>query len=136
VARYRFKAEKNLSRQFRDFSIGMKANPNTEDFSIVKNENAIKQAMKNLLLTQFGERPFQPKTGSRVKSMLFENFDVFMIEGLTDEIRNTLKRLEPRVAVNDVRCSVDDTNELAVEIDYTIIGEQLVYTVDFLLEKA
>jgi hypothetical protein len=116
VARYRFKAEKNLSRQFRDFSIGMKANPNTEDFSIVKNENAIKQA--------------------RVKSMLFENFDVFMIEGLTDEIRNTLKRLEPRVAVNDVRCSVDDTNELAVEIDYTIIGEQLVYTVDFLLEKA
>ena len=58
----------------------MKANPNTEDFSIVKNENAIKQAMKNLLLTQFGERPFQPKTGSRVKSMLFENFDVFMIE--------------------------------------------------------
>ena len=111
----------------------MKANPNTEDFFIVKNENATKQAMKNLLLTQFGT-PFQPKTGSRVKSMLFENFDVFMIEGLTDEIRNTLKRLEPRVAVNDVRCSVDDTNELAVEIDYTIIGEQLVYTVDFLRE--
>ena len=133
---YRFKADRNLSRQFRDFGIGMKSNPNTEDFSVVKNENAIKQSMKNLLLTQFGERPFQPNTGSRVRSMLFENFDIFMIEGLNDEIRNTLKRLEPRVIVNDVRCNVDNDNELQVEIDYTIIGEQLVQIIDFLLEKA
>ena len=103
---------------------------------MVKNENAIKQSMKNLLLTQFGERPFQPNTGSRVRSMLFENFDIFMIEGLNDEIRNTLKRSEPRVIVNDVRCNVDNDNELQVEIDYTIIGEQLVQTIDFLLEKA
>jgi phage baseplate assembly protein W len=133
---YRFKADRNLSRQFRDLGIGMKSNPNTEDFSVVKNENAIKQSMKNLLLTEFGERPFQPTTGSRVRSMLFENFDIFMIEGLNDEIRNTLKRLEPRVIVNDVRCNVDNDNELQVEIDYTIIGEQLVQTIDFLLEKA
>ena len=48
---YRFKAERNLSRQFRDFSMSMKANPNTEDFSVVKNENAIKQSMKNLVMT-------------------------------------------------------------------------------------
>lgn len=114
----------------------MKANPNTEDFSVVKNENAIKQAMKNLLLTQFGERPFQPNTGSRVRGMLFENFDVFMIEGLTDEIKNTLRRLEPRIIVNDVRTVIEDRNELAVEIDYTIVGQTLVQTVDFLLEKA
>ena len=67
--------------------------------------------------------------------MLVENFDIFMIEGLNDEIRNTLKRLEPRVIVNDVRCNVDNDNELQVEIDYTIIGEQLVKTIDFLLEK-
>ena len=133
---YRFKADKNLSRQFRDFGIGMKANPNTEDFSVVKNENAIKQAMKNLLLTQFGERPFQPNTGSRVRGTLFENFDVFMIEGLTDEIKNTLRRLEPRIIVNDVRTVIEDRNELAVEIDYTIVGQTLVQTVDFLLEKA
>ena len=52
---YKFKAERNLSRAFRDLSIGMKSNPNTEDFSMVKNENAIKQSMKNLILTGFGE---------------------------------------------------------------------------------
>ena len=57
---YRFKADRNLSRAFRDLSIGMKSNPNTEDFSMVKNENAIKQSIRNLVLTGFGERPFQP----------------------------------------------------------------------------
>lgn len=132
---YRFKAERNLSRQFRDLSIGMLPNPNTEDFAMVKNENAIKQSVKNLILTQFGERPFQPENGSRLKSMLFENFDVFMIEDLKDEIITTVRRLEPRVTINAVRINYDDGNELEVEIDYTIIGETLVQTVDFLLER-
>jgi hypothetical protein len=132
---YRFKAERNLSRQFRDLSIGMKNNPNTEDFSVVKNENAIKQSIKNLILTGFGERPFQPTKGSRLRQMLFENFDVFMSEELKEEILNVVARFEPRVVVNEVRLEVDDTNNLEVEVDYTIIGETLTQTVDFLLER-
>ena len=132
---YRFKAERNLSREFRDLGIGMLANPNTEDFAVVKNENAIKQSIKNLILTGYGERPFQPNIGSRLREMLFENFDVFMIEELKEEIINTIIRLEPRVTVNEVRMTYEGANELQVEIDYTIIGETLVQTVDFLLER-
>ena len=132
---YRFKAERNLSRQFRDLSIGMKNNPNTEDFSVVKNENAIKQSIKNLVLTGFGESPFHPTKGSRLRQMLFENFDVFMSEELKEEILNVVARFEPRVVVNEVRLEVADTNDLEVEVDYTIIGETLTQTVDFLLER-
>ena len=132
---YRFKAERNLSRQFRDLSIGMKNNPNTEDFSVVKNENAIKQSIKNLVLTGFGERPFHPTKGARLRQMLFENFDVFMSEELKEEILNVVARFEPRVVINEVRLEVDDTNNLEVEVDYTIIGETLTQTVDFLLER-
>ena len=132
---YRFNAERNLSRQFRDLSIGMKANPNTEDFSIVKNQNAIKQAMKNLILTGFGERPFQPTKGSRLRQMLFEPFDVFMSEELKEEMFNVLKTFEPRIVVNEIRMIPGEPNELEVEVDYTIVGEKLVQTVDFLLEK-
>ena len=132
---YRFKAERNLSRQFRDLSIGMKSNPNTEDFSMVKNENAIKQSIRNLVLTGFGERPFQPTKGSRLRQMLFEPFDIFMAEELKEEIMNVCQRFEPRVVVNEVRLRADDTNNLEVELDYTIIGETLTQTVDFLLER-
>ena len=132
---YRFNAERNLSRQFRDLSIGMKANPNTEDFSIVKNQNAIKQAMKNLILTGFGERPFQPTKGSRLRQMLFEPFDEFMSEELKEEMFNVLKTFEPRIVVNEIRMIPGEPNELEVEVDYTIVGETLIQTVDFLLEK-
>ena len=132
---YRFNAERNLSRQFRDLSIGMKANPNTEDFSIVKNQNAIKQAMKNLILTGFGERPFQPTKGSRLRQMLFEPFDVFMSEELKEEMFNVLKTFEPRIVVNEIRMIPGEPNELEVEVDYTIVGETLIQTVAFLLEK-
>ena len=52
--------------------MSFKANPNNRDFGAVKNENAIKQAVRNLLLTAFGERPYQPDIGSRVKGLLFE----------------------------------------------------------------
>ena len=56
---YRFRSEKFFSRGFKDLAISLKANPNTKDFSAVKNENAIKQSVRNLVLTQFGERPYQ-----------------------------------------------------------------------------
>ena len=132
---YKFKAERNLSRAFRDLSIGMKSNPNTEDFSMVKNENAIKQSIRNLVLTGFGERPFQPTKGSRLRQMLFEPFDIFMAEELKEEIFNVITQFEPRVQINEVRVRASDTNDLEVEVDYTIVGETLVQTVDFLLER-
>lgn len=132
---YRFKSERNLSRQFRDLSIGMLANPNTEDFSMVKNENAIKQSIRNLVLTQFGERPFQPNNGSRLKSMLFENFDVFMLEDLKSEIVSVIGRLEPRVELTDVIVKYEGGTEIEVEVEYRIVGEILTQTVDFLLER-
>ena len=66
---YRFRSEKFFSRTFKDFAISFKANPNTKDFSSVSNDNAIKQSVRNLVLTNFGERPFQYEIGSRVTQM-------------------------------------------------------------------
>jgi len=133
---YRFRAERTLSRAFKDFSIGFKSNPNTEDFSVVKNENAIKQSVRNLVLTGFYERPFQPRKGSRLREMLFEPFDVFLAEDIREEISNVVKRFEPRVVLNSVRVKEgEENNTIAVEIDYTIVGETLIQTVDFLLER-
>lgn len=133
---YKFRAERTLSRAFKDFSILMKSNPNTEDFTVVKNENAIKQSVRNLVLTGMGERPFQPKTGSRLRELLFEPYDVFVAQDIKEEIINVITRLEPRIAVRQVRVFQDeeDMNTLRVEFDYTIVGETLIQTVDFLLE--
>ena len=133
---YRFRSEKFFSRGFKDLAISLKANPNTKDFSAVKNENAIKQSVRNLVLTQFGERPYQYDIGSRVTGLLFEPFDVFLAEDLRDEIYNTIQRLEPRVEVDavNVREGIDE-NSIDLGIRYKIIGQQQSQTVEFLLER-
>ena len=69
---YRFRSEKYVSRGFKDLAVSFNANPSTGDFGVVKNENAIKQSVRNLILTMFGERPFQRDIGSRVKALMFE----------------------------------------------------------------
>ena len=136
MACYRFRSEKFFSRGFKDFAISFKSNPNTKDFSAVKNENAIKQSVRNLILTQFGERPYQYDIGSRVSALLFEPYDVFLAEDLRDEIFNTITRLEPRVEVNNVVVKpTEDENTLDVGIAYTIVGQQVTQTVEFILER-
>jgi phage baseplate assembly protein W len=133
---YRFRSDQYVSRGFKDLAISFNANPSTDDFGAVKNERAITQSVRNLILTIFGERPFQPSIGSRVKGLLFEPWDPFSKDAIKTEIRDCLKRLEPRIEVTDVRLRDNsDLNEIQVELEYKIIGEQRIQEVTFLLEK-
>jgi len=134
---YRFRSEKYVSRGFKDLAISFNANPSTGDIGVVKNVNAIKQSVRNLILTEFGERPFQQNIGSRVKALLFEPWDPFSVDSIKGEIMNCLQRLEPRIEVTNVNIRDEsDTNAAFVSIDYTIVGETQTQTVDFLLERA
>ena len=134
---YRFRSEKYVSRGFQDLAVSFKSKPSTGDFGVVKNENAIKQSVRNLILTQFGERPFQEEIGSRVNTLLFEPWDPFSVDALKSEIYNCLQRLEPRIQCTAVEVRDDsDINAVQIGIDYTIVGESEVKQVDFLLERA
>ena len=134
---YWFRSEKYVSRGFKDLAVSFNANPSTGDFGVVKNENAIKQSVRNLILTMFGERPFQRDIGSRVKALMFEPWDPFSVDAIKSEIFNCLSRLEPRIQVTGVGLRDDsDINSVHVSIDYKIVGEPVSQNVDFLLEKA
>ena len=134
---YRFRSEKYVSRGFKDLAISFNANPSTGDIGVVKNVNAIKQSVRNLILTEFGEGPFQQNIGSRVKALLFEPWDPFSVDSMKGEIYNCLQRLEPRIEVNSIELRDDsDINSIQVAIDYTIVGQEVQQSVDFLLERA
>ena len=85
------------SRSFKDINIGFLKNSFTNDVSSVVNDNSIKQSVKNLILTAPGEKPFQPDTGSKVYTMLFEPLDAFTADMISEEIINTNNQNEPRV---------------------------------------
>jgi len=130
---------KNLkvSRSFQDLANSFAKNPVTRDLIVLKNANAIKQAMKNLVLTSPGEKLFQSEVGSKVYQLLFEPLDAFTVDTLQDEITNTLRNFEPRVEVISVEITaLDDYHELRVDVEYRIVGQPLTQTIDFILQRA
>ena len=93
--------------------------------------------MKNLVLTSPGEKLFQPDVGSKVFQLLFEPLDPFTVDTLRDEITDTLRNYEPRIEVISVEISAeDDYHQLRVDVEYRIVGQPLVQTIDFILQRA
>lgn len=129
-------ADLKSSRSFKDIGMAFSKNAFTDDVGVVKNDNAIKQAIKNLILTVPGEKPFDLLVGCRVREMLFEPLDAFVADAIQDEIINTINQFEPRVELTDVNVmAFPDGNKIAVTIEYRIVGIPIVETVNFVLQR-
>lgn len=126
-----------ISRSFKDISFNFGMNPITKDVVVLKNEEAIKQSVKNLVLTKLGERLFNPNIGTDTTSYLFELNSTFSAGSLIEEIENVLTTYEPRITLKNITVDVeDDLNEFSVIIEYFIVGlPPIVQTVDFILVR-
>ena len=108
-----------ISQGFKDISMTFQSNPLTGDLIALKNENAIARSVKNIVLTVPGEKPFDPRFGSRITDLLFENVDEITAINIETEIRNSIERYEPRVKLTSVVVQADiDGNSFDVTITY------------------
>ena len=108
---------------FKDININFKKHPVTGDLVVSKDASAIKQAIVNLLLTNKGERPFNPDYGSNIRSYLFEPLDYGTAAQIDLSIRNTIAKFEPRIRVIDMQTYPNyDNNSFDVDMTYKIIG--------------
>ena len=124
------------SRSFKDFSVNFARNPFTDDLSVVHNDNSIKQAVKNIILTSPGEKPFQPLVGSSVNRLLFEPLDAFTADAIAEEITTTINQFEPRVKLTNVEVTpIFEGNKLNVSLEYKIVGLPIVETIEFVLQR-
>lgn len=113
----------NNVRDYLDFDLGFGRNPITNDLNKRINANAIKQSVKNLVLTHFYEVPFHPEVGSQIFHAIFENFSPMTKLTAERAISDVINNFEPRVTLNSV--TVDDkpeSNALVISIKYTIIN--------------
>lgn len=112
-----------VSKGFKDLSMSFQVNPLNYDLIALKNESAIARSVRNLVLTQPGERFFNENLGSSISASLFENMDDMSASVIRDEIRSTITNYEPRVQLIKVNVSPNyDSNEFNVTIQYKIIG--------------
>ena len=114
---------RRLSQGFKDISATFQVNPINEDLIVTFNENAIARAVRNLVFTVPGEKPFQPTVGSNVSQLLFENFDQLTAQSIKREIENTIINYEPRVNLTAVEVTANfDNNAFDCIIRYDIVG--------------
>ena len=111
------------SQSFRDFDLSFRKNPITKDVNTLTNENAIKEAVKNIVRYNFYEKPFLPNFGGNTLAMLFELYEAGNSGAIEAQIQNCVNNYEPRVVCYDVEAQFDeDANELSIIIRYLITG--------------
>ena len=112
-----------ISKSFRDFSLTFEKNAVTNDILSLKNEAAIKESVKNIVLYNFYEKPFDPFFGGNILGLLFENSTPTMVLEVKSRIERAIEIYEPRVtAVSAVVQFEEDRNELNCKIQYLILG--------------
>ena len=124
------------SRKFKDIDLDFGRNVVTNDVNTVTDIIAIKRSVKNLIQTNFYERPFHPELGCGVRELLFENFTPITGVFIKRKIAEVLGNYEPRVTLNSIRLDDDqDNNRLVVDIYFYIVGIPGPQTVSTFLQR-
>ena len=125
-----------FSQGFKDISLSFKKHPVTRDILTLKNEDAIKRSVQNLVRIIRGEVFFNELIGTRLSGSLFELANSDYIDPMKTEIETVIKNFEPRVDLKDIDFkSFPDDNAIEVTIQYDIIGLSTpTQSVNFILE--
>lgn len=122
--------------KYTDIDFSFLAHPFTGDLRKKTDLDAIKQSLKNILYTFFGERPFQPEFGSHVWNLLFEPFDGITKVSLEEEITNAILNFEPRITPIEVNVTDNsDNNEIAITVSYNVNNLTDIETLNMIIKR-
>lgn len=129
------KINRNL-RTFTDFSFVFNKHPSSLDLVKKNDEEAIKQSLKNLLLTKHYERPFHPEIGCQIHGLLFENWNPITERVMQQTIIDLVNKFEPRVRLIDVAVNAQsDLNSIYITIEFQIINSPKPITLNTTLTR-
>ena len=124
------------TRNFIDLDLNFAIHPIRKDINTHKAEYAVINSVKNLILTNHFERPFQPEVGSNIRRLLFENVDVILAAQLEREIEETVNNFEPRVQVSSIIATPAlDENGYKVIMEFFVINNPDPIKINFFLER-
>ena len=121
---------------YSDFKKSLEVSPLSLDLTVNKDEDAVKEAIINLLLTDRGERLMQPAIGGNLRAMLFENITPGVLVMIEDQVRTTLDLYEPRAEIIDVLVTSNiDDNVVKIQVHFYISNNQQPISVDVFLDR-
>jgi phage baseplate assembly protein W len=127
----------NITKRFIDLDLNFNSHPIKKDVTKVMDEMAVINSIKNLLLTNHYERPFQPDLGSNVRKLLFDNMDQITASALERQITDTLRNFEPRAQITYMNILPDfDNNSYSVSMEFRIINKTEPISIQFFLQRS
>ena len=122
---------------FSDVNVSFTPHPVTGKLPVLKNADAVKRAVRNLILTNYGERPYEPLYGGNVRAMLFENTDDPLLQDqLRRQIEGAIKNYEKRAKVDRVIVDVKpDSNALVIKIRFMVFNERFPVDLEVAIER-
>lgn len=127
---------KKQQEYFSDFLNSFAYSPVNNNLAKVTNEESVKQSLKNLILTNLGERLFQPNIGSGIRNLLFENATQPTLSSIEFNIQNTIKFNEPRVVLINVTAKeTNNSNEVQVDLLFSMINNPEPISINFILKR-
>ena len=116
-------ASSRSSRLYRDVSLSFEKNSASGDVIVKKDVDAVKQSVKNLILTNHYDRPFHPEIGSGISQLLFEPLDPITANSLTRVIGEVITNFEPRAQVVSVDARPnEEANAYEITISFRVIN--------------
>ena len=127
---------KRSNRIYKDLNMSFTKNPATKDVARLFDIQAIKRSVKNIILTNKYERPFNPDFGCNLRGFLFENLTEPMIVIIKDRVAMAIEKYEPRVSVEDVIVkNSSDPNGIRISVSFLINGVEAPVTVSTFLQR-
>ena len=121
---------------YSDLDLDFIPHPTTKDVVVKTGADAIKRSVRNLILTNFYEKPFRPGIGSSAVKLLFDNMSPLVSSFLENAIREVIQNYEPRVEVLGVRVAMDyDNNGYNARIDFVVLNRNEPATITIFLER-
>ena len=116
-------AVKTPTRIYKDIDMSFELNPVTGDIGRKYDVNAVKQAIKNLLMTPYNSKPFAPNYGSPIYGLLFEPMDITTADIMATLIQEAILNFEPRCRVDQISVFPEfDDGLYRIQIDFHVIG--------------
>ena len=124
------------SKIYKDLNLGFEQNTATKDIQKIKDVEAVKRSVRNLINTNHYEKPFHPEIGSNLRAMLFELMTPQMNHVISKQIENLINNYEPRCNLVQVFTQPRlERNGYSVQISFRVQNHPNQVTVESFLER-
>ena len=131
-----FTAKSKKITIYQDFKKDLEISPLSKDLTVLKDEDSVKESIKNLILTDRGERLMQPNLGGNVTGMLFENITPSTLRLMEDRVRTTIELYEPRAELQNVAVTANiDGGTVNIRITFYITNVEQPIDLDVFIER-